>query len=60
MATMEEINWSAVARKEFEEKVEQVEFLKKLARKSRLTEKDAAELAEKINLGVARKFRGMT
>ncbi len=55
----DEINWSAVARKALEIKIEQIEFLRKLAGKSKLTEKDAKEIAEKINKGMADKFRSM-
>lgn len=55
----DEINWSAVARKALEIKIEQIEFLRKLASKSKLTEKDAKEIAEKINKGMADKFRSM-
>ena len=57
MVQLDEINWSAVARKAFENKIEQVEFLKKIAAKSKLTEKDAEELSKKINKGMAQKFK---
>jgi hypothetical protein len=59
MAQLDDINWSAVARKAFEEKVEQIEFITKLASKSKLTQKDADEVSRKINMGMANKFRGM-
>ncbi len=59
MDQLEEVNWSAVARKAFEEKVEEVEFLKTIAGKSKLTEKDAEEIAKKINKSMANKFKGM-
>lgn len=59
MIELEEINWSAVARKAFEEKIKEVEFLKNIAKKSKLTEKDAEEIAAKINQSMAKKFRGM-
>jgi len=41
MSGLEEVNWSAVARKAFEEKVKEIEFMKRMANKSKLTEKDA-------------------
>ena len=44
----EEVNWSAVARQAFEEKLSAIEILEKFASKSRLTEKDAIELGDKI------------
>lgn len=56
---LDEINWSAVARRAFEEKVMQVEILKRIASKSKLTEKDAREISKKINKGMAKKFIGM-
>ena len=59
MNHLEEINWSAVARKAFEEKVQQIEFLKSIANKSQLTEKDAKEISDKINRSMAKKFRSL-
>lgn len=59
MVDLEEVNWSAVAREAFEEKVRQIEFLKKIAGKSKLTEKDAKVISDKINISMAKKFRGM-
>lgn len=59
MIGLEEINWSAVARRAFEEKIKEVEFLKSIAKKSKLTNKDAEELAAKINQSMAKKFKGM-
>ncbi len=59
MVKLEEINWSAVARRAFEEKVKEVEFLRNIAEKSKLTEKDAEEIAAKINKSMAKKFKGM-
>ena len=57
MEKLDEVNWSAVARKAFEEKVNQIEFLKKIAAKSKLTEKSAEEISSKISRGMAQKFR---
>jgi len=57
MEQIDEINWSAVARKAFEEKIGQVEFLKTISAKSKLTEKDAEELSRKINKSMAEKFK---
>ncbi|MBI4154992.1 hypothetical protein HY498_02825 [Candidatus Woesearchaeota archaeon] len=59
MVDLEEINWSAVARKAFEEKIKEIELLKKIASKSKLTEKDVREISRKINGEMARKFRSM-
>lgn len=59
MSQLNEINWSAVARKAFEEKLKEVEILKRLASKSKLTVKDVNEISKKINEGMAEKFRSM-
>tara|TARA_Y100000310_G_C20285071_1_gene624465 strand:- start:427 stop:651 length:225 start_codon:yes stop_codon:yes gene_type:complete len=59
MVALEEINWSAVARTAFKEKLKEVEILKRLASKSKLTAKDAREISNKINENMARKFRSM-
>ncbi len=59
MNKMEEVNWSAVARRAFEEKVSDIEFVKGLARKSKLTAKDAKEISDSINRSMAKKFREM-
>ena len=59
MGNLEEVNWSAVAREAFEEKIRQIEFLRKISGKSKLTEKDAKEISDKISISMAKKFRGM-
>ena len=59
MVKLDEVNWSAVARHAFEEKIKEVEFLKNIAQKSKLTEKDAGEIVNKINQNMAKKFKGM-
>jgi len=59
MVDLEEVNWSAVARKSFEDKIKEIDVLKKIASKSKLTEKDVREISSKINKEMARKFRGM-
>ena len=52
---LDEVNWSAVARKAFEAKLRAVEALEKFAEKSTLTEEDALELGRKVKIGMARK-----
>lgn len=59
MEQLDEINWSAVARRAFEDKVSQIQILKKIAGKSMLTEKDANEISDKINQSMSKKFRSM-
>ena len=53
MFQMEEVNWSAVARKAFEQKIKEIELFRKIVGKSRLTEKDAVEISSKISAGMA-------
>ncbi len=59
MGRFDEINWSAVARRAFEEKVRQAEIIRTIVSKSRLTQKDADEIARKIDSEVSKKFRGI-
>lgn len=56
MNHIDEINWSAIARKAFEEKIREIEFLKEISKKSKLTKKDADELINKINKSATDKF----
>ena len=56
MAKLDEVNWSAVARKAFEEKVQQIEFMKSIANRSKLTEEDAKDISRKINKAMAQRF----
>ena len=59
MTRMEEVNWSAVARKAFEEKLEQVEFMRNIGNKSKLSKKDVEEISNKINRSVSKRFKEM-
>ena len=59
MESLEEINWSAVARHAFEEKIQQIDFMKKMASKSKLAEKDAEEISNKISASASKKFLKM-
>lgn len=57
MQEHDEVNWSAVIRKLLQQHLERVEIAEKIAQKSKLTEKDAREIAELIDRGVARKLK---
>lgn len=59
MTELEEINWSAVARRAFEEKVKEIDILKKIANKNELTEKDTIAIGRKINESMAKNFCSM-
>lgn len=49
MRELSEIRWSEVARKAFEEKVDEIELVERIAKRSKLTEKDVEELAGLID-----------
>ncbi|PIN85894.1 hypothetical protein COV19_07425 [Candidatus Woesearchaeota archaeon CG10_big_fil_rev_8_21_14_0_10_44_13] len=57
MKHFSEIRWSEVARKAIEQKVEGLELMDKLAAKSRLTQKDADEIGEKIKESAAKRLK---
>jgi len=50
-----EINWSAVAREAFIEKINDLEFIKKFKSKSTFTEKDALALGRELSKKLAKK-----
>ncbi|MBN1376820.1 hypothetical protein JW949_00620 [Candidatus Woesearchaeota archaeon] len=54
-----EINWSEVARTAIKKKIEELNILKSITSKSKLTEKDALELAKKINKSLHKKYAEM-
>lgn len=56
MQKLDEINWSAVARKAFEKTVDDIETIRRLTEKNSLTEKDAQDIAGRIDAEVSRKF----
>ncbi len=55
MDELDIINWSAVAREAFEEKIKEFTLLKQITSKSKMTEKDALELGRKIRTGIAKR-----
>lgn len=55
MDVFEEMNWSAVARKAFAERIEEMEFIKKFKSKSTMTEEEAIELGKKLNKELAKR-----
>ena len=52
-----EINWSAVARTAFDDKIKDLEFIKKFKAKSTLTEEDALKLGAELNKNLAKRYR---
>lgn len=57
MDNFAEINWSAVAREAFDEKINDLEFIKKFKSKSTFTEKDALKLGRELNQRLAKRRR---
>ena len=55
MDTFAEINWSAVAREAFDEKIKDMEFIKKFKAKSTLTEEDALKWGAELNRNLAKR-----
>jgi len=54
MDKMKIINWSAVAREAFQEKIQKLRLLESLTKNSKLTEEDVEELSAKIKRGIAK------
>jgi len=52
-----EIRWSEVVRKTITERIEDLELMDKLTKKSKLTQRDVDEIAQKIDSGVAKRLR---
>ncbi|HLD41430.1 MAG TPA: hypothetical protein VJB06_00190 [archaeon] len=51
-----EIRWSEVIRKSIAEKIDDLEMMDKITKKSKLTEKDVEEISAKIDRNVAKKL----
>lgn len=51
-----EVNWSAVIRKALEEHLRKIEIVEKIVSKSKLTQKDADEIARKIKRDAAKEL----
>ena len=49
-----EVNWSAVTRRALEEYLKKIEIIEAIAQKSKLTQKDADDIAKKIKKEMAR------
>lgn len=50
-----EINWSAVAREAINEKIKDLEFIKKFKSKSTITDEDAINLGRELNLRLTKR-----
>ncbi len=52
----DEINWSAVIRRALQEHLRRLQLVEEIASKSKFTEADVKELADKINHSAAKKL----
>ena len=57
METFPEINWSEVARQAFNQKVADLEFLRKFKSKSKFTEADAMKFGAEISRKLAKRYK---
>ncbi|MBU1199885.1 MAG: hypothetical protein KKF46_04100 [Nanoarchaeota archaeon] len=57
MESFPEINWSEVARQAFNQKIGDLEFLRKFKSKSTLTEEDALKLGAEVSKKVAARHK---
>lgn len=51
------INWSRIASEAIVSEAHELELLKRITSKSKLTEKDALEIGKKVNRSMARRYR---
>lgn len=51
-----EFRWSEIARQAFERRLSEAELLNNLLKKSKLTEKDAEEIGNKIKTEIRKRF----
>lgn len=58
MRHFSEVKWSEIARKAIIEKIETLKLGERLARKSKLTEKDVKEFSKKIKSSATKRFLG--
>ena len=59
MDSIQEINWSAVAREAFNEKIRDMEFIKKFKAKSKITEEDALKWGKEVSKALSNRLRAM-
>jgi len=57
MESIPELNWSEIARKAIAEKVKEYLLFKAIVAKSKLTEKDALKLGEKVNESLYKEYK---
>lgn len=56
MKRLSEMRWSEIARRAIEQRINDLETMEAIASKSRLTKKDAEEIAKKIKRSASKRF----
>ncbi|MBI1973619.1 hypothetical protein HYS54_02295 [Candidatus Micrarchaeota archaeon] len=56
MEQFSEINWSEIARQAFMQKIADLEFLRRVTSKSKLTEEDALRLGADLNRKLSKRY----
>lgn len=56
MKRFSEMRWSEIARQAIEQRVNDLEEMERIVSKSKMTKKDADEIAKKIKRGAAKRF----
>jgi predicted CopG family antitoxin len=56
MKKISEIRWSEIARRAIEQRVNDLEVMNRIAKKSKLTKKDVNEISKKIKRAASNKF----
>ena len=57
MEAFPEMNWSAVAREAFQQKIRDLELLRKFRSKSTLTEEDALRLGKEVGRALSKRLK---
>ena len=57
MDSLPELNWSEIARRAISKEVKEYKLFKSIVSKSKLTEKDALQLAREVNAGMYKKLK---
>jgi len=52
-----ELKWSDVARQAFEKKINELELIDKILKKSKLTERDTEEIGNRIKAEIRKRFK---
>lgn len=57
MNQRKEIRWSQVAREAFEQKIEELEWMESMLKKSKLTEEDAEQIGNEVKKKIWKRFQ---